>query len=71
VVLAGARNQAAGREAADALRSEGRDVRFVELDVNRTETMSAPAALIQAEFGKLDVLVNNAGIADQRDGPPS
>jgi len=34
------------------------------------ETISA-AARIEADFGKLDVLVNNAGIADSHDGPPS
>src|SRR5204863_6965662 len=45
--------------------------RFVELDVTRMETISAGAARIEADFGKLDVLVNNAGIADPHDGSPS
>ncbi len=71
VVLLGARNPETGRDAADTLTSERLDVRFVELDVTRIETISAAAARIEAEFGKLDVLVNNAGIADPRDGPPS
>src|SRR2546429_3737803 len=53
-----ARNQTTGREAADTLRKEGLDVRFVELDVTRMETISAAAARIEADFGKLDVLVN-------------
>src|SRR5262245_53699811 len=71
VVLLGARNPMTGREAADTLRSERLDVRFVELDVTRSETISLAAGRIEADFGKLDVLVNNAGIADPNDGPPS
>jgi NAD(P)-dependent dehydrogenase (short-subunit alcohol dehydrogenase family) len=35
------------------------------------ETISAAAARIEADIGQLDVLVNNAGIADPHDGPPS
>jgi NAD(P)-dependent dehydrogenase (short-subunit alcohol dehydrogenase family) len=71
VVLLGARNPTTGRAAADTLTKGGLDVRFVELDVNKTESISAAAARIEADFGKLDVLVNNAGIADPHDGPPS
>ena len=71
VVLLGARNPTSGREAAKTLTREGLDVRFVELDVTRMETVSATAARVEADFHKLDVLVNNAGIADRLDGPPS
>src|SRR5256885_15880710 len=71
VVLLGARNPTTGREAAGMLTSDGLDVRFVELDVTRMKTISAAAARIEADFGTLDVLVNNAGIADSHDGPPS
>ena len=56
VVLLGARNSTTGREAADTLTQEGLDVRFVELDVTRTEIVSAAAARIEAGFGKLDLL---------------
>ena len=70
-VLLGARNPTSGREAEAILTGEHLDVRFVELDVTRMESISAAAARIGADFGKLDVLVNNAGIADPQDGPPS
>src|SRR5450631_4431081 len=44
VVLLGARDPTTGREAANTLTSERLDVRFVELDVTRMETISAAAA---------------------------
>jgi NAD(P)-dependent dehydrogenase (short-subunit alcohol dehydrogenase family) len=71
VVLLGARDPTTGRKAAHTLTSERLDVQFLELDVTRMETISAAAARIEAGFGKLDVLVNNAGIVDPQDGPPS
>ena len=71
VVLLGARNPTNGRESVNTLTNEQLDVRFVELDITRVETISAAARRVEADFGKLDVLVNNAGIADPHDGPPS
>jgi NAD(P)-dependent dehydrogenase (short-subunit alcohol dehydrogenase family) len=71
VLLLAGRNPEAGRQAAANLAKEGLDVRFVELDVTRAASISAAAARIEADFGKLDVLVNNAGITDSHDGPPS
>jgi NAD(P)-dependent dehydrogenase (short-subunit alcohol dehydrogenase family) len=35
------------------------------------DTIQAATVAIEAEYGRLDVLVNNAGIADRADGPPS
>jgi NAD(P)-dependent dehydrogenase (short-subunit alcohol dehydrogenase family) len=70
-VLMGARNPALGDAAAASLRAEGLDVRAVPLDVTKPDTVAAAAGLIAAEYGRLDVLVNNAGIGDRADGPPS
>jgi NAD(P)-dependent dehydrogenase (short-subunit alcohol dehydrogenase family) len=70
-VLLGARNPTLGHEAESKLRGERLDAHFVELDLLRPETISATALKIRKEFGRLDVLVNNAGIADSQDGPPS
>lgn len=70
-VLLGARTIQAGQKAAAQLCGEGLDVRFIELDILRQETLNAAASMIAKEFGKLDVLVNNAGIIDPQDGPPS
>ena len=71
-VLLGARDAARGEEAAKQLRNEGLDVRFVAVDLSRAaESGAAVAMQISGEFGHLDVLVNNAGIADPEDGPAS
>ena len=48
-----------GKALADSL---GDRVRFVHLDVTSEESWQAAVAQTEREFGKLDVLVNNAGI---------
>ncbi len=70
-VLVGARNATLGEEAAAKLQGEGLDARFILVDLVQHESIKAAAASIEAQFQHLDVLVNNAGIADSADGPPS
>jgi NAD(P)-dependent dehydrogenase (short-subunit alcohol dehydrogenase family) len=72
-VLLGARSAELGGAAAAKLAAEGGDVHFVQLDVTDEESIARAAARIEAEYGKLDVLVNNAGITGIRegDGKPS
>ncbi|MGH3648860.1 MAG: SDR family oxidoreductase [Micromonosporaceae bacterium] len=71
-VLVGARDEARGLAAERTLRGEGVDARFVRLDVTDPETIAAAAKSIEVEHGRLDVLVNNAGIAmGDGDGRPS
>jgi NAD(P)-dependent dehydrogenase (short-subunit alcohol dehydrogenase family) len=70
-VYVGARDSGRGTAAAEKLQGEGLAAHFVELDVLREETIRAAVATIEAAHGRLDVLVNNAGIADRGDGPPS
>jgi NAD(P)-dependent dehydrogenase (short-subunit alcohol dehydrogenase family) len=70
-VLLGARNAELGEAATAKLKGEGIDARFVALDLGNAETISAAAAFVEKEFGRLDVLVNNAGIVDLKDGLPS
>lgn len=73
LVLMGARDPKRGEEAATKLRTEGLKVQFMLVDLERaTETATALAAQIKSDFGHLDVLINNAGIADlTTDGPAS
>jgi len=69
-VLIGARDQQRGQEAANALRAEGIDARFLRLDSTKQDTVAEAAGWIEREFGKLDILVNNAAIAIDN-GPPT
>jgi NAD(P)-dependent dehydrogenase (short-subunit alcohol dehydrogenase family) len=70
-VLAAARNEELGRQAAAKLQAEGLDVHFIHIDLNAQETAVTAAEAIRKQFGKLDLLINNAGIAIMSDGPPS
>lgn len=70
-VLLGARDLRAGEAAAAALTDEGARARAVHLDLNDPASIAALAAAIEAEHGRLDVLVNNAGIVATGDGPPA
>lgn len=71
IVLLGGRDAEKARRAAGPLQAEGRRVTPIQLDV--TEQVSVDAALqrIDAEHGRLDVLVNNAGAFYDDDEPPS
>ncbi|WP_329236482.1 SDR family oxidoreductase [Actinoallomurus sp. NBC_01490] len=78
-VLVGARDPRRGEDAAAALRAAGGDVHAVTLDVTDPVTVREAANGIEERFGRLDVLINNAGITgsgqvspeDARDQIPS
>jgi NAD(P)-dependent dehydrogenase (short-subunit alcohol dehydrogenase family) len=62
---------ALGQAAAATLKAEALDAQYVELDVVSVATIESAVAIIATKFQRLDVLVNNAGINDPADGPPS
>ena len=70
LVLVGARNPALGEAAAERLRGEGVDARYMQVDLTEPATITAAAADIESQEGRLDILVNNAGVSTPGDGSP-
>jgi NAD(P)-dependent dehydrogenase (short-subunit alcohol dehydrogenase family) len=62
-VIVGSRNLERGEAAA---REIGPDARALQLDVTDDASIAAAAARVRDEFGRLDVLVNNAAISNTR-----
>jgi NAD(P)-dependent dehydrogenase (short-subunit alcohol dehydrogenase family) len=61
-VLVGARDLAKGEAAVAELKKDGVDARAVKLDVDNSADYTAVAKLIEKDYGRLDILINNAGI---------
>jgi NAD(P)-dependent dehydrogenase (short-subunit alcohol dehydrogenase family) len=71
-VLVGARDAAKGEAAAEELRKEGIEARAIEIDVSKPESVKEAAEEVEREFGRLDILVNNAAVMkDETEKKPS
>ena len=68
-VLIGARDAGRGAEAAAELKQQGIDAHAISLDVTDGTSISAVVRQVEKDYGRLDVLINNAGIA--LDGGPA
>lgn len=69
MVLVGARDAAKGEAAVAELKKDGVEARAVKLDVDDPKDYVAVAKTIEKDFGRLDILINNAGIfLDSRNG---
>ena len=62
LALLGARDAAAGEEAAARLREVGLAVEPVRIDVTDDVSVNATLAAVKDRYGRLDSLVNNAGV---------
>ena len=56
----------AGTALAEALQADGLDARFMMLDVTAAAAWQAAIDSLLADFGGVDILINNAGIYDRR-----
>jgi NAD(P)-dependent dehydrogenase (short-subunit alcohol dehydrogenase family) len=70
-VVITARDQKAGATAVEELVAAGCDAHTVPLEVTSADDIANLARYLEKNYGKLDVLVNNAGIAIEWDGKPT
>lgn len=70
-VVLTSRDPQAGAAAAAELVAAGCDAHVTRLEVTNSEDILNLASYLETTFGKLDVLVNNAGIAVEWDGNPT
>ena len=68
-VLIGARDAERGEEAARQLQQEGIEAHYIHLDVTDQDSIDAAARRMEHDFGRLDILVNNAAIAQDNESP--
>ena len=61
-VILTSRDEIKGRAAAEQLRAQKLDAGFLRLDVTQNESVAQAEAAVKRDFGRLDVLVNNAGV---------
>ena len=62
-VVVGARRSDDGERAADEIRADGGDAVAVVLDVTDLASARSAAAAVEQRYGRLDALINNAGIS--------
>jgi NAD(P)-dependent dehydrogenase (short-subunit alcohol dehydrogenase family) len=68
-VVLTARKPKAGEAAAKRLHGQNLTVQFRSLDVTSTKSITALRQFLQRTYGRLDVLINNAGIIAKSDAP--
>lgn len=67
-IIAAARNADNGNMAVSKLKAEGIDAEFLQLDVTNETQIQQAFEYINNKYDKLDILINNAGIAVEHGG---
>jgi NAD(P)-dependent dehydrogenase (short-subunit alcohol dehydrogenase family) len=62
IVVIAERDEANGREVAKAIVAKGGRALFIQTDVGNEASIKAMAAAAEKEFGRVDILVNNAAV---------
>ena len=62
-MLMGTRDRARGEKAVADLQAQGLAVGFIQIDVTSQQSVDRAAADVERCHGRLDILVNNVGIA--------
>lgn len=62
-VIVAARDEVGGKAVADAITAGGGTAHALKLEVTSADDIAHAVAWVGSKFGKLDVLVNNAGVA--------
>jgi NAD(P)-dependent dehydrogenase (short-subunit alcohol dehydrogenase family) len=67
VIIVGSRDAKKGEAAAAKLRADGISAQSLRFDVTKAEDRKAAYEFINSNFGKLDILINNAAIQKEAD----
>ncbi|CAF1413802.1 unnamed protein product [Didymodactylos carnosus] len=69
IVLIGARDKTRGEEAVRKLENENIQAKLIELDVTKQHTVDDAAQQVLSDYGRLDVLINNAAVYLEGESP--
>lgn len=62
-------NAEAGAKSAEELAAQGADVRFYDMDVREADRVAEVFKRVRDDFGKIDILINNAGVTGPMELP--
>jgi NAD(P)-dependent dehydrogenase (short-subunit alcohol dehydrogenase family) len=70
-VVIGSRDLEKGKVVADKLRAEGADVDVIRFDITKAADYQEAYNYFDKNFGRLDILINNAGVSKESFGAPN
>lgn len=68
-VILACRDEFKGKQARDEIQADGTQMDVLQVDVSNRESVKTLVQKVRQNYGRLDVLVNNAGILLDRDKP--